>query len=220
MDKFKELKKSVQEFKDKYPSLQLDNAFIGWYLQSFITGNDNEAFSSIVGGANDKGVDAIYIDKETKSVFIIQGKYNQSERPSNALRADIIDLAQLGRSILLDENASFKMLIKRANIEVQEKLKEARMLVQNNEYRLILLFITTSQINSTHLEQAKQLIEDWPLASYEGLSRPDLLRLMQDYIEGVAPPVPSLNIPIQGEELFSKFDVDTDISSWVFTVNG
>lgn len=220
IDQFSELKKAVQEFKDKYPSLLIDNAFVGWYLHSFVTGDDKEAFSAIVGGPNDKGVDAIYIDKETKSVCILQGKYNQSSRPTSVLRPDVLDLAQLGRAILLEDSASFKMWTEKANIEVQDSLKEARKYIQRNQYRLILLFITTGQISNTHLQQAERLIEDWPSASYQGMSRIDLLRLMKDYIEGVAPPVPSLNIPIQGEELFSKFDDNTDISSWVFTVNG
>jgi len=220
LDKFKELQKTIREFKDKFPTLQLDNAFIGWYLHSFVTGNEDEAFSAIVGGPGDKGADAIYIDKETKSVFIIQGKYNQSKVPCNTKLQDVMGLANLGRTMLVENSASFDILVRDANNEVQDKLKEARKKIQRDEYRLILKFITTGKISKTQLEQGEQIVEDWENASFEGISRIDLFRLMQDYLEGIAPPVLTLRLPIQGEELFNKFDDETDISSWVFSVNG
>lgn len=220
IDHFSQLKKAVQEFRDRNPYISLDNAFVAWFLQAFIVGSDNEALKALKGGARDKGVDAVYIDHGAKSVFVIQGKYHQGLTASSEKRPDVVALGELGRALLLEDKGSFNMLLKDAEITVQDILKQARKAIQRDDYRLILQFVTTGKVSKTHHAEAEQLIEDWKKASFQVFSRVNLIRLMQDYLEGVAPPIPILHIPIYGEELFSRYDERTRISSWVFSING
>src|SRR3972149_1489478 len=91
------LRKSVQEFNDTYPQLSPDDAFIAWFLRVRVVDNDEKAINALVGAARDKGVDAIYIDPETKTVFIIQGKYRQVPTAANENLADVMSLSTIGR---------------------------------------------------------------------------------------------------------------------------
>lgn len=220
IDHFSELKRAVQEFQDHYPKISLDNAFVAWFLRAFIVTNDEEAINALKGGARDKGIDAVYIDHESRAVFVIQGKYHQGSNIFSEKRSDVIALGQLGRSLLLEDERSFNALLENADITVKDILKQVRKAIQKDNYRLILQFVTTGKVSETHKQESEQLIEDWQKASFEIYSRNELLRMMQDYLEGVAPPVPTLRLPIHGEEFFSRYDNSTGISSWVFSMRG
>ena len=173
-----------------------------------------------MGGGRDKGVDAIFIDHETRGVYIIQGKYHQGSKIPSEKRSDIIALADLGRSLLLDNSEMFKALLNKADAVVKQALEDARSMLRRRNYRLILQFVTTGKVSPTHRTEAEQRIEDWETACFESFSRPELLSLMQDYIEGAAPPVPSILIPIEGGEFFKRYDAKTGITSWIVTVSG
>ena len=108
---FEELKKEVLEVRDRYPHLSLDNCFVVWFLRAFITDDEKNAAESILGGPKDKNIDAIYIDHNTRNIFIVQGKYHQLKE-SNEKRSEIIALADLGRSILIDNKLSFDSILK------------------------------------------------------------------------------------------------------------
>ncbi len=215
-----ELRKAVQEFQDNYPQLSPDNAFVAWFLRAFIVGSDEEAMKALTGGARDKGIDAVYIDDSTKTVSVLQGKYHQRLGTFNEKRSDIIALGQIGEVLLSDNRNKFDALLADADVIVQDILKEARKAIKRNDYRLILQFVTTGKISDTHKREAEQLIEDYPRASFETCSYKNLLRRIQDYLEGVAPPVPTINIPIHRAELFGLYDENTEISSWIFAVQG
>jgi len=55
----KDLKKEVEEIKDRYPAISIDNVFVAWFLRAFITDNEKSAIKALLGGAKDKGVDAV-----------------------------------------------------------------------------------------------------------------------------------------------------------------
>ncbi len=47
--------------------------------------------------------------------------------------------------------------------------------------------------------------------------------VLDDYLDGVAPPIPSIDLPIdtsQGAEVVTCYDRRSDIESWVFTSRG
>jgi hypothetical protein len=219
VDFFSDLKKEVLEIRDRHPHLSLDNSFVVWFLRAFITQSEDEAVAAVKGGANDKSTDAIYIDHISRLVFIIQGKYHQNSEPT-AGRSDVLALADLGRALMLEKKATLDSILNKANSRVLETLSEARKAIHNKGFGLVLKFVTTGKISNTHLEEAEQRIEDFENTRYEGFTRVDLMKLMQDYLEGAAPPTPTLTIPIQGGELFSRFDTKTNIKSWIFSVSG
>jgi len=215
-----DLKREVLEVKDRYPRLSLDNAFVVWFLRAFIARTGQSALESVYGGSRDKGIDAIYVDHEFPMVYVLQGKYRLSSTIAREARSDLIALGNAGRSLLLDDRRSFDVLLKDADIQLATALKRARELLHRRHYRLNLLFVTTGKVSQTHLDEAKQLVEDWESSGLELVDRNSLLRHMQDYLEGVSPPVPTISLRIHGEQHFSRSDKTTGISSWVFSMRG
>lgn len=219
-DQLDDLNKEVLEIKDRHPKLSLDNAFVAWFLRAFIVNKESTAVEALKGGSKDKGVDALYIDHEVGAVFILQGKYHQVAKVVSESRSDVIALGDLGRVLLLNDRKGFDALLHDADPSARDALEMAHKVLQKGNYRLVLQFITTGKVSETHKEEATQRIEDWTNASFDVYSRDDLLRVMQDYIEGASPPVPSISVPIHGDQMFNRYDEITGISSWVFTVLG
>jgi hypothetical protein len=73
-DPLSPLRKEVREVQDRHPELSPDNAFVVWFLRAFIVDDEDTALSAIVGGARDKGVDAIHVDHDNRLVTVVQGK--------------------------------------------------------------------------------------------------------------------------------------------------
>jgi hypothetical protein len=218
-DSFNDLKKEVLEIRDRYPHLLPDNSFVVWFLRAFVTQSEEEAVSSIVGGAGDKSVDAIYIDHTSRLVFVIQGKYHQNSEPT-ASRSDVLALADVGRSLINEQKDTFNSVLNNANAAVTDALTEARNAIHKKGYGLIVYFVTTGKISKTHIGEAEQRLDDWSNSRYEGYTRSDLMKLMQDYLEGAAPPTPTISIPICGGEVFTRADSKTGMTSWIFSVSG
>jgi hypothetical protein len=214
------LRKEVREIQDRHPELSPDNAFVVWFLRAFIVDEEGTARTAIVGIARDKSVDALHIDHDNRLVSVVQGKYRQNANAGSECRSDVLALANLGRVLAKKEKQEFKALLGDADAVVQERLEKAREAVQRRGYRLVLDFVTTGKVSSTHREEAVQCLDDWDLVSFEVHARTDLIRRMQDYVEGAAPPVPTISLPIHGEQSFNRFDQETRISSWVFTMLG
>ena len=175
-DFFQEIKKELIEIKDRIPTISEDNAFVVWFLKAFITDNEDEAFHSIAGMANDKGCDAVYIDHKNRMVFLVQGKYHKFSE-SNAKLSDVVALAELGRCILLDRKEPFDSLLNKANANVQQKLIEARNQIHRQGYQLILNFVTTGKVSPVHLRQAEANIDEFENARFQSYSKSDLLTL-------------------------------------------
>lgn len=219
IDFFNDLKKEVLEIRERHPHLSPDNSFVVWFLRAFVTQSEDEAVGAIKGGANDKSTDAVYIDHDSRNVFIIQGKYHQNSEPT-AGRSDVLALADLGRSLMSERKEIFDSILNKANAGVHDALIEARAALHKKGYGLILQFVTTGKISKTHLEEAEQRIDDWSNVRYDAYTRADLMKLMQDYLEGAAPPTPTISIPIRGGEVFTRHDDKTGITSWIFSVSG
>jgi hypothetical protein len=219
-DYFNELRKEVLEIRDRNPQLPLDGAFVVWAVKAFIVGDDeSEAAKSLTGGAKDRGVDALYIDHESRRVFVIQAKYHHGPKIVNEKRSDVIVLADLGRALLNEDHGLFDELLQGANPIVLNILVKARQAIQKRKYFLRLQFITTGKVSKVHQDDATQEIEGWENAGFDVYAHRDLIRVMQDVSQGHYP-VPVISLAIHGEQLFYRFDKTTGISSWVFSMFG
>ena len=214
------LHKEVLEIRDRHPQISFDNAFVSWFLRAFIVDNEDVAVEALKGGPSDKGVDAIYLDHDARTVFVLQGKYRVSSKPSAEKRSDVIALADLWYSLLSQERSGFHALLQDAEVTVKNVLEKARNLIIKRNYRLVLQFVTTGKVSDELRGEAINRFDYLSNASFQVFSRDDLVRLMQDYIEGASPPVPTISLQIHGEQLFNRFDQKTGISSWVFTMSG
>jgi hypothetical protein len=153
---FSHLKKEVIEIIDRHPTLSPDNAFVVWFLRAFIVENEDVGVQSLKGGSRDKGVDALFVDHESRAVFLVQGKYHQHANIPSEKRSDVIALADLGRSLLVDRSEMLKALLDDADETVKQALEEARSAIRRRGYRLSLQFVTTGKVSSTHRAEAEQ----------------------------------------------------------------
>src|SRR5262245_1135893 len=75
---FNHIKQEVNEITKQGPKISSEDAFIVWFLRAFFTDDQDQAVSALTGGSNDKGIDAILIDDEARTVYFVQGKYHGS----------------------------------------------------------------------------------------------------------------------------------------------
>lgn len=222
----KDLRGELNDFHERFPRLGYDQLFVLWFLRVFVTENESDAAQALTGGAKDKGVDAVLIDDRTKSVFIAQGKYREKIAVKTEGRADVLSFAQLAVD-LCGDNEGFNRLSKDLAPDVLGKLIEARRRIRNHDYRLQLYYVTTGKCSSPLIEEARRVVRtaESP-ATIEIVSGNRVLLLLSDYLDGVAPPVPSLDLEMESgggvklEGILQRYDRRTDIESWVFPMAG
>jgi hypothetical protein len=222
----KDLRDELNEFRDRFPRLAYDQLFVLWFLRVFVTENETDAAQSLTGGAKDKGIDAVLIDDRAKSVFVAQGKYREKIAAKAESRPDVLSFAQLAVD-LCGDNEGFNRLSKELAPEVLGKLLEARKRIRNQGYRLQLYYITTGKCSAPLIEEARRLVRgaESP-AAVEIVSGHRILLLLSDYLDGVAPPVPSLDLEMEAgggvklDGILQRYDRRTDIESWVFPMAG
>ena len=94
-------------------------------------------------------------------------------------------------------------------------------------YVLNLYYVTLGKCSSALEKEAIQTVKTANCESRIEIFGPrKILLLMSDYLEGVAPPVPSLDLEMetgQGVRVkgsLQRYDNRTDIDSWVFSMTG
>lgn len=118
---FDYIKKEVKEITQQVGRLSPDNAFIVWFLRAFFTDDQDQAINALTGGAKDKGIDAIHIDREARTVFVVQGKYRQGDTPPNENRSDLMAFADYAH-ILPGPLQEFKTILNNADASLQSYL--------------------------------------------------------------------------------------------------
>lgn len=213
------LRKQVSEINLKYPHLTRDEAFVMWYLRN-LTDSDEKSLDSILGAPYDKGVDAIFFEYDLSIIYLIQAKYREGSTGHEG-RSDILALANLGETLLgNDENRFNRLVEKPTDPLVSESLIKARKLLRK-KYKLSLHYITTGNVSDNHIHEAESFIEKFSdSVSFEVYGKKEISRLVEDYEAGVAPPIPSIDIPVQKGELFNRYDYQKGISAWIFTIKG
>ena len=72
-------------YKQQYPND--GQRFIAWYLRNIHSLDEIQAKECITDGANDKQIDAIFVDDTASTVYVIQGKFiGSSQVDSEPLR--------------------------------------------------------------------------------------------------------------------------------------
>jgi hypothetical protein len=222
----KDLKQQMGEFRDRFPKYADDQLFVVWFLRAFVTEDEHEAADALCGGAGDKGVDAVLVDDSTKNIFIIQGKYRKGIAAKNEHRADVLSFAQLAVD-LTGEADSFADLTRKMAPEVQHRLSEVRKRVLQRGYRLRLFYVTMGKCSSGIEDDAERLVRTaGGTATFQIFDGRHIMLLLSDYFDGVAPPVPSLDLEIEagdgisGTGILQRYDRNTDIESWIFSMSG
>ena len=219
-----DLKQEISEWHSKFPRLREDELFVAWFLRAFVTEDETNAANSLTGGSGDKDVDAIYIDDDAKIVFVVQGKYRQAGWGKPEKRAVLRSFASLAIDIC-GERQQFQDRIQGANPSVVKSLRLARKRVLDRDYDLELLYVTTGNVPKPVRQEVMGIVgytsERISLDIVDGQR---VLLMLSDYLDGVAPPIPLVDLPMEsGDGMRSsgalrRFDPRTKIESWVFSM--
>jgi hypothetical protein len=217
-----DLKEQVAELADRFPKLSDDNLFVVWYLLASLVEDEKTAAEAVVGGAGDKSVDAVLVDDDIRCVFVVQAKYRQKLKVTTEGRPDVVAFADLVGTLYGDA-ADFNAYKKKCDPLVADRMSTARERILKRGYRVQLHYVTLGRCSAALRDEAADLVKRRSArkAELHLLDGAQVISLLEDYLDGVAPPVPLLELPfLAGSTALNQFDPDTHIDSWVFTMRG
>lgn len=98
-------------YKENFPND--GQRFVAWYLRNIHNLDTHETKDCITDGAGDKQIDAVYIDNQSSTVFIIQGKfYGGDTIDAEPLREVLSSWIQIQDLARLQDGANQKLQIK------------------------------------------------------------------------------------------------------------
>lgn len=111
--------------------------FVAWYVRNVHCRDMNETKDAITDGADDKQIDAIIVDDEKSTVFVIQGKFiGETSVNAEPLREVLSSWVQLKDLVRLQEVG---------NAKLQRKLNEVAKAFED-EYEVAFELITTGEL--------------------------------------------------------------------------
>lgn len=133
----------TEEIKESYYQQNFPNdgqRFVAWYLRNIHLRDMNETKDDITDGANDKQIDAIYINDERSTIYIIQGKFiAESTVNAEPLREVLSSWLQLRDLVRLQEVGNNKL--KRKLSEVSRALED--------DYDIAFELLTTGELSDS-----------------------------------------------------------------------
>lgn len=114
--------------------------FIAWYLRNIHNLDIFETKACITDGAGDKQIDAIYIDDQSSTIFIVQGKFYKGET------VDAEPLREVTSSWVQIKNLA--KLQEAANEKLKAKISEIAKAIEG-DYEVCFELITTSALTDS-----------------------------------------------------------------------
>ena len=115
-------KKIFEEIKQDYYQQKFANdgqRFVAWYLRNIHLRDMNETLSDITDGANDKQIDAIVVDDDNNTIYVIQGKFiGENTVDAEPLREVLSSWVQLKDLVRLQENCNDKLKRKLSEVAI------------------------------------------------------------------------------------------------------
>lgn len=135
--------KIQEEIKSDYYKQNYANdgqRFVAWYLFNILKLDRNQTKDAITDGADDKQIDAIVIDDDRQTIFIVQGKFISSGQvDADPLREVLSSWLQLRDLVRLQAVA---------NAKLQRKLSEVAKAFED-EYEVCFELVTTASLTSS-----------------------------------------------------------------------
>lgn len=135
--------KIKQEISGEYYMTNYPNdgqRFVAWYLRNIHNLDTVEAKSCITDGAGDKQIDAVYIDDQSSTIYIIQGKFYKGTT------VDAEPLREVTSSWIQIKN--LPKLQEAANEKLKAKIKDIADAL-NDDYEVCFELITTSALTDS-----------------------------------------------------------------------
>lgn len=223
----KHLKSQLDEIGERFRHMRAEDVFIVWFLRAYVTEDDDVLGKAVTNGPGDKGIDGVFIDDATRSVFIVQAKYRTKPGIATEKRSDLLELAGLSHTLTDPREWAFREFIKDADPHLAAKITKARKEILDKDYRLWLYYVTLGKVTPSIRKDAQLQVERAKAeVRLEVFDHKRVLHVLRDYLDGVAPPIPSLDLEIEaGEgitvrEVLNRYDRGNEIDSWVFPMRG
>ncbi|MCK4817261.1 AIPR family protein [bacterium] len=133
--------------------------FVAWYLRNIHLRDQNETKADITDGADDKQIDAVVIDDNNNSIYIIQGKFiGEAKVDAEPLREVLSSWIQLKDLVRLQDTG---------NVKLKQRLPELSIALDDG-YDIHFELLTTATLTSSAKDDfatfQKQLAEadDFP----------------------------------------------------------
>ena len=129
---------SQEYYQQNYPND--GQRFVAWYLRNIHNLDTYETKDCITDGAGDKQIDAVYIDNQSSTIYIIQGKFYSGDSVDSApLREVLSSWVQVKDLIHLQDGANQKL---------QVKINEMANSIED-DYEICFELITTSGLTES-----------------------------------------------------------------------
>ena len=190
--------KIVEDIKSQYYQQQYTNngqRFVAWYLRNIHLRNEIETKADITDGADDKQIDAIYVNDDLNTVYIIQGKFIGADTiDAKPLREVLSSWVQLKDLVRLQETANNKL---------KQKLAEVAIAFDDDydiEFELITTSKLTPQAQNALFSFQRELAESDELTANIRLIDSDELKHRYDYAVEKENPVISHVLELQKDK--------------------
>ncbi len=217
------LRDEIRQIRGRYPGLRDDSAFVLWFLHAYLV-DDDSGVEALTGETSDKGIDAIFLDHTARQAIIVQGKYREKLGVYREGRNDVLALADMSSLVNSDKSLQSTYL-KKISPRVRAKYTSLVRCVTKQGYGLRLYYVTTGicseSLRTEAMKRINQVDGDAELIIFDA---PLVQAVFKDYLEGVAPAVPSLILRIgcegavQTQGNVYRFDPRSKIESWVFSM--
>lgn len=225
----KSVQHEIEQIRKRYPAFKDDTAFVFWFLYAHLVGNEDESKKCLTGKeggrGGEKNIDAIYIDNKNAQCSIIQGKYHYTDDVGEK-RNDVLCFAGLSKLPWADKR-QLDVFYNKLDPIAASKFKELINCVKNKKYSLHLYYVTTGKCTKTIIDEAKretrQAEGQVEIAVY---TIHNVLNIYRHYLDDIIPHIPPLRLrivsegTIRHEGAIHRFDPQTNIESWVFSISG
>lgn len=213
----------IEQVLSQFPSFSDDDAFVYWYVFYF-TGNEQISESALTGVQNDKGIDAIWIDDDSQTINILQGKFRKHWGKHSENRNDLFDLLKIVEIFYNDETR--KLFYENLDPKIIKKLNKALERIIERKYSVNLYFVTSGKVSSSLIKEIQSMAKRTRgNPTYSIHDNHQLGTIYQDWIEGVAPAIPEYDIPIESRlssnnvGVLNRNDNQRGIEAWIFSIS-
>ena len=220
----RDLRLQLEDMRSAYPRLKFHELFLVWFLHAMITEDVTKAAGALTGNPKDKGADAILLDERAKLAFLVQGKYHGTVNSGTEHRADVMGFTGLAHDLFGSED-DLRALLKGCDPRVHQRFQEVRDRLTRRGYSLKLYYVTTGRCSKPLVEQAERACRSaGGPASVEVFDGNKVLHVLSDYLDGVAPPVPTMDLPLEvghgvSSDCLRRHDSRNGITAWIFSMN-
>lgn len=215
-----DLERQVSELGREYPKRNEPDLFALWVMFAYATNDRSQAHASLTGGSGEKAIDALYIDDATDVVVVCQAKYREGIGKADEIRATLLEFAKVAEKLFAEDEA-FETFADSLEPIAKDKIRSARKAVIEKGYSATFLFATTGRASTTAIEEASEEVAF--ASSHADLVFIDgerILQILGDFLDGVAPPIPSLQLPLADDNHLYLVDKARGIQSWVISMTG